>query len=129
MIAKALVHDDKPSDKPNDKPRSKRERDPFVSVIQPRGTQSPICTGERKCLAVEEMTLKGVVHGPGGVLAVVENERHTAYFLREKDPVFNGQVLHIGANSITVREKVLDKLGHEQTREVVKMIAGRKPGA
>lgn len=106
----------------------KDKRDPFVSVIRNRSLPVPECAGGRKCLAVNEITLKGVVKGPEGAMAVVENGKHTAYFLRENDPVFNGQVLHISANSITIREKVLDKLGREKSREVVKSIAGAKPG-
>jgi Tfp pilus assembly protein PilP len=71
--------------------------------------------------------LKGVVKGPDGMLAVVENQQRRSYFLRENDPVFNGQVVRITADSIVFREKVLDKLGHEQTREVVKRISGGRP--
>jgi len=35
--------------------------------------------------------------------------------------------VRITADSIVFREKVLDKLGHEQTREVVKRISGGRP--
>ena len=104
----------------------KGKRDPFSSVIQTRTAGAP-CMAGRKCLVAEHIVLKGVVKGPDGMLAVVENQQRKAYFLRENDPVFNGQVLRITPDSIVFREKVLDDLGHEKTREVVKRIAGVKP--
>jgi len=104
----------------------KGKRDPFSSVIQIRSAGAP-CMAGRKCLVAEHIVLKGVVKGPDGMLAVVENQQRKAYFLRENDPVFNGQVLRITPDSIVFREKVVDNLGHEKTREVVKRIAGVKP--
>jgi hypothetical protein len=104
----------------------RNKRDPFASVIQ-SSTQGPACAAGKKCLVPNQVVLRGVVKGPDGMLAVVENQQRRAYFLHENDPVFNGQVVRITADSIVFREKVLDKLGHEQTREVVKRIAVAKP--
>ena len=102
------------------------KRDPFSSVVQTSG-EGPACGVGKKCLVPNQVVLKGVVKGPDGMLAVVENQQRRSYFLRENDPVFNGQVVRITADSIVFREKVLDKLGHEQTREVVKRISGGRP--
>lgn len=104
------------------------KRDPFASVLQSTG-EGPACGVGKKCLVPNQVVLKGVVKGPDGMLALVENQQRRAYFLHENDPVFNGQVVRITADSIVFREKVLDKLGHEQTREVVKRISGGRPAA
>jgi hypothetical protein len=103
------------------------KRDPFVSIIQASPAAAE-CSGKNTCLVIDEVVLKGVVKGPEGMLALVESGHHRAFFLRENDPVFNGEVVHIGMSSITFREKVLDKAGRERTREVVRPLAGSKPG-
>jgi hypothetical protein len=53
---------------------------------------------------------------------VVVNGLDMAYFLRENDPVFNGYVVKITADSIVFKETVQDKIGHPFTREVTKKI-------
>ncbi len=98
------------------------KRDPFVSVIQKRSSLSPTCPAGKKCLIVDQLVLKGVVKSHAGMLAVVENSQRKAYFLRENDPVFNGQVYKITGDSIIFKEKVLDRLGKESVREVVKRV-------
>jgi hypothetical protein len=110
------------------KPSSAGKRDPFRSVIQSREGSSSVseCATGKKCLVANLVMLKGVVKGPEGMLAVVENQHHKSYFLREKDPIFNGQVVRITSDSIVFREKVVDKAGRTSTREVVKHIAGGK---
>jgi Tfp pilus assembly protein PilP len=104
------------------------KRDPFVSIIQNLAPANG-CSGGKKCLVIDEVVLKGVVKSSSGILALVENSRHRAFFLRENDPVFNGEVVHIGMSSITFREKVVDKAGREKSREVVRALAEGKPGA
>jgi Tfp pilus assembly protein PilP len=105
------------------------KRDPFRSIIQSHESANSECATGKKCLVANLVILKGIVKGPDGMLAVVENQHHKSYFLREKDPVFNGQVIRITPDSIVFREKVVDKTGHETTHEVVKHITGGKPGA
>jgi hypothetical protein len=103
------------------------KRDPFVSIIQNGGPSLPACSTGKKCLVVDQIILRGVVKGPSGMLAVVENQQRKAYFLRETDPVFNGQVVRITSNSIVFRERVIDRRGREHLREVVKNLPGSKP--
>jgi hypothetical protein len=107
----------------------KGKRDPFVSIIQTHsgGLRNPDCAAGKKCLLPDQLVLKGVVKQISGMLAVVENAQRKAYFLREKDPVFNGEVVRITGDSIVFREKVYDKLGHEKMRDVVKRVPGSRP--
>jgi hypothetical protein len=102
-------------------------RDPFLSVIQTRALGAPNCGSGKKCLVINQIVLKGIVKGRGVMLALVENDQHKSYFLRESDPVFNGQVIRITGDSIVFREKAIDRLGRVVTHDVVKSIAPAKP--
>jgi Tfp pilus assembly protein PilP len=96
-------------------------RDPFVSpVVEHLGGSG--CTTGKRCLAIDQIALRGIVKSDGGMIAVVVNSLDKAYFLRENDPVFNGYVLKISGDSVVFKETVQDKLGHLSTREVVKKI-------
>lgn len=98
------------------------KRDPFVSPIVERGKVHVACTGTgRQCLEVGDLTLQGVVKGPSGFIAVVVNGEHT-YFLRERDPLANGDVELITQDSIHLRERYQDDLGRTQTRQVVRKV-------
>ena len=96
-------------------------RDPFVSPIVQHMGGSGCSTGKR-CLAIDQIALRGIVKSDAGMIAVVVNSLDKAYFLRENDPVFNGYVLKISGDSVVFKETVQDKLGHLSTREVVKKI-------
>ena len=101
------------------------KRDPFVNpvvrVAAGGGTGSMCSTGKR-CLMINEMVLRGIVKTQGGNIAVVSNSANRAYFLKESDPVFNGMVMKITGDSVVFKENVVDNLGRETTREVVKRV-------
>ncbi len=96
-------------------------RDPFVSPIVQHMAGAGCSTGKR-CLAIDQISLRGIVKSETGMIAVVVNSLDKAYFLRENDPVFNGYVLKISGDSVVFKETVQDKLGHLSTHEVVKKI-------
>jgi len=104
------------------------KRDPFVSVIRMQSPTGPACATGKKCLVAGQIELKGVVQSESGMIAVVENPQRQTYFLHEKDPVFNGEVLKIEPGEIVLRETVVDRAGRQSTREVVKRVGG-KPAA
>jgi Tfp pilus assembly protein PilP len=97
-------------------------RDPFVSPVVNRSMVGSGCSTGKRCLAIDQISLKGVVKSDTGMIAVVENALEKAYFLRENDPVFNGYVVKITGDSIIFKETVQDKLGKPFTREVTKKI-------
>jgi len=97
-------------------------RDPFVSPVVAQTMQSSGCSTGKRCLAVDQIALKGVVKSDGGMIAVVVNSVEKAYFLRENDPVFNGYVVKITGDSIIFKETVHDQLGKPFQREVTKKI-------
>ena len=97
-------------------------RDPFVSPVVNRSMVGSGCSTGKKCLAVDQINLKGVIRAESGMIAVVVNAMNKAYFLRENDPVFNGYVVRITGDSIIFKETMQDKLGKNFTREVTKKI-------
>lgn len=96
-------------------------RDPFLSpvVSSPNG---PGCSTGKRCLAIDQIVVRGVVKSDTGMIAVVVNAMNKAYFLKENDPVFNGYVMKITGDSVVFKETYQDKLGKDLTREVVKKL-------
>jgi hypothetical protein len=80
------------------------------------------CTGSgRQCLFVGELGLQGVVQSPSGYIAVVVSGEHT-YFLRENDPLADGDVERITKDTITMRQRSSDILGRPVVREVTRKL-------
>lgn len=98
-------------------------RDPFVSPVVHLGAIGSGCSSGKRCLAIDQIALRGVVKSETGMIAVVVNAMDKAYFLRENDPVFNGYVTKITPDSIVFKETFRDKLGKELTRDVTKSIS------
>jgi Tfp pilus assembly protein PilP len=97
-------------------------RDPFLSPVRLETMEGSGCSTGKKCLAIGQIMLKGVVKSDTGMIAVVVNALDKAYFLHENDPVFNGYVVRITGDSVVFKETYEDKLGKPATREVVKRI-------
>jgi Tfp pilus assembly protein PilP len=98
-------------------------RDPFVSPVVNHSMGGSGCSTGKRCLAVDQIALTGIVKSDAGMIAVVVNAMNKAYFLRENDPVFNGYVVKITGDSIIFKESMQDKLGKSFTREVTKKIS------
>jgi Tfp pilus assembly protein PilP len=98
------------------------KRDPFVSPVVSRSIGGSGCSAGKRCLAIDQIALTGIVKADSGMIAVVVNALNKAYFLRENDPVFNGYVVKITGDSIVFKETIQDKLGKPFEREVTKKI-------
>lgn len=97
-------------------------RDPFISPVVAHSMTGSGCSTGKRCLAIDQIALKGVVRSDTGMIAVVVNAVNKAYFLRENDPVFNGYVVKITGDSIIFKETIQDKMGKPFEREVTKKI-------
>ena len=97
-------------------------RDPFISPVVKLGSVGSGCSSGKRCLAIDQIALKGVVKSDVGMIAVVVNAMDKAYFLRENDPVFNGYVVKITGDSIVFKETFHDRLGKSLTRDITKTI-------
>jgi membrane protein involved in colicin uptake len=102
----------------------KNNRDPFVSPIIERVPGRAKCAGTgRQCLFVGDVQLQGVVESSGSYIAVVASGIHT-YFLRDNDPLADGEVERITRNAIILRQRSSDALGRPVVREVTKKLGG-----
>jgi Tfp pilus assembly protein PilP len=97
-------------------------RDPFISPVVSHTASGSGCNSGKRCLAVDQIILTGIVKSETGMIAVVVNSMNKAYFLRENDPVFNGYVVKITGDSVIFNQTIQDKLGKPFTREVTKKI-------
>jgi len=97
-------------------------RDPFISPVVNRTMTGSGCSTGKRCLAIDQISLQGIVKSESGMIAVVVNALNKAYFLHENDPVFNGYVVRITGDSIIFKETIQDKLGKPFEREVTKKI-------
>jgi Tfp pilus assembly protein PilP len=81
------------------------------------------CSSGKRCLAIDAISLRGIVKSDNGMIAVVVNATDKAYFLRENDPVFNGYVIKITGDSVVFKETFHDRLGKPLTRDITKTIS------
>src|ERR1700693_906862 len=87
------------------KPERKGRRDPFVSPIIEKMSAAANCTGVgKRCLFIGDLSLLGIVQSSQGSIAVVASGPHT-YFLREHDPLADGDVERITRDAITLRQR------------------------
>jgi Tfp pilus assembly protein PilP len=98
-------------------------RDPFISPVISRTMTGSGCSTGKRCLAIDQINLQGIVKSESGMIAVVVNALNKAYFLHENDPVFNGYVVKITGDSIIFKETIQDKMGKSFEREVTKRIS------
>lgn len=100
-----------------------RKRDPFVNPVQAvREGRGDACSGGKRCLAANEIVLRGIVKAQQGMIAVVESSAQRTYFLRENDAIYNGFVQKITPDTVTFREHYTDNLGRDAQRDIVKTV-------
>src|SRR5262249_17328582 len=99
------------------------KRDPFISPVQVATTGVGACTGGKRCLLINQITLRGIVKSVNGWIAVVENPAQKTYFLRENDAVMNGFVSRITGETVVFKENMVDALGQQTQRDVVKYVS------
>ena len=102
-------------------------RDPFRSLAarpDGGGTGEALPPGVRG-LVITHLSVDGIVILPNDKIAVVNMRgRNRAYFLRERDEVYNGYVARITEDAVIFREKAADAFGQTFEREVTKTITG-----
>ena len=102
------------------------KRDPFLSPLAMAGMKGPgvNCSANKlRCLAVDQVILKGIVQMRGGNFAVIENEARRTLLLHENDALFNGSVVKITGDSVIFREESQDVLGRPVSKEVIKKVS------
>lgn len=101
-------------------------RDPFSSLIGREtkgGVGHDIALPPGKAgLQVESLIIQGLVRGPNGMIAVVENPQQRVYFLHEGDSLFDGKVDRITIEGVTFHESGKDAFGKPMERDVTKRL-------
>ena len=101
-------------------------RDPFKSLLVREsnrgGTRPPGIPG----LSVDEIELQGLWKTRSGWIAQVRGSDNRSYLLRKGDLLFDGEVLDVRDNEITLRQNVNDPQSVKPFRDVTKRLnAGR----
>jgi hypothetical protein len=73
-------------------------------------------------LMVDTLRVDGIVQGPNGMIAIVENPQDRVYFLREGDKLYDGSVTHIVLDAISFHQTGSDAFGKPVDRELTKRL-------
>lgn len=120
------------------KPAAKlQKRDPFKNLLAKGGEGGeggPERPPGKRGLVIAELVVNGIVATPTENIAVVSMPgRNRAYFLRQRDELFNGYVERITGDGVVFKEQSTDAFGRVFEKEVVKEISGgvavTRPGA
>jgi len=96
-------------------------RDPFKSLLvreRSRESRPPGIAG----LSVDELELQGIWKTRSGWLAQVRGSDNKSYLLRKGDVLFDGEVLDVENNELTLRQNVNDPQSVKPFRDVVKRL-------
>jgi Tfp pilus assembly protein PilP len=101
-------------------------RDPFISLIRRGNENARNETGIRPVglggVAVEELTLKGIMQSRTGYVALVQGPDLKTYIVKPGDKVFDGTIRAISATAMVLMQQVNDPLSLEKQREVRKVL-------
>jgi hypothetical protein len=113
---------------PAEKPAEEKpvvRRDPFDTLLtKARASNAPpenLPPGKAG-LVVDTLRIDGIVHGPGGMIAIVSNSQQRVYFLREGDKLYDGDVQKIALDEIAFHENGKDAFGKPLERVVTKRL-------
>ncbi len=105
-------------------------RDPFRSLlVSPEDMIKQALPPGKRGLVISQLTVDGIVVTPTARVAVVNMRgRNRAFFLRERDELFDGYVAEIREDSVVFRERASDAFGRKYERRVVKPLATEATG-
>jgi hypothetical protein len=100
-------------------------RDPFSPLLTAdragSGTPQNLPPGKAG-LMVDTLRIDGIVQGPNGMIAIVENPQDRVYFLREGDKLYDGSVTHIVLDAVSFHQTGSDAFGKPVDRELTKRL-------
>ena len=107
-------------------------RDPFVSLLT-RGNERRVPRPGQDVegaagLAVDDLTVRGIVSSPGGLVAMVQGPDKKTYLLRQNDKLLDGVVKAITPEGLVILQDVNDPLSLVKQKEVRKMLHGNEEG-
>lgn len=96
-------------------------RDPFSALVSRKSTGIDLpdrLPPGKAGLVVGAIRVDGIARAPSGMIAVVSNQQRRVYFLREGDRLYNGEVLKITMEAVTLRESGKDAFGKPVDRQL-----------
>ena len=107
-------------------------RDPFVSLLTRGGERHVPRPGQDvegvAGLAVEDLTVRGILSSPTGLLAMVQSPDKKTYLVRQNDKLLDGIVKSITPEGLVILQEVNDPLSLVKQKEVRKMLHGNEEG-
>jgi type IV pilus assembly protein PilP len=107
-------------------------RDPFVSLLTKGGERHVPRPGQDlegvAGLAVDELTVRGIVSSPSGLVAMVQSPDRKTYLVRQNDKLLDGIVKSVTAEGLVIMQEVNDPLSLVKQKEVRKMLHGNEEG-
>ena len=105
-------------------------RDPFVSLLRGGSDQRTARTGVAGLagLSVDEITVRGVVAGKSGYVAMVVGPDNKTFLARPNDKLLDGTVKAVTAQGLVILQEVNDPLSLVKQKEVRKMLRGLEEG-
>jgi Tfp pilus assembly protein PilP len=77
---------------------------------------------------VEELTVRGIVSSPSGLVAMVQSPDRKTYLVRQNDKLLDGIVKSVTAEGLVILQEVNDPLSLVKQKEVRKMLHGNEEG-
>lgn len=106
-------------------------RDPFVSLVA-RGSDRRGSTsrtgGALSDLAVDDLSIRGIVKTPSGLVAMIQAPDGKTHLARPGDRLLDGTVKSVALDGIVVLQEVHDPLSVVKEREVRKLLRGIEEG-
>jgi hypothetical protein len=100
-------------------------RDPFTPLLgQDHGAadKTQNLPPGKAGLMVDTLRVDGIIQGPNGMIAIVENPQARVYFLREGDKLYDGTVTHIVLDAVSFHQMGTDAFGKPVDRELTKRL-------
>jgi Tfp pilus assembly protein PilP len=107
-------------------------RDPFVSLLTKGGERHVPRPGQdvegAAGLAVDELSVRGIVSSPSGLVAMVQSPDKKTYLVRQNDKLLDGVVKSITPEGLVILQEVNDPLSLVKQKEIRKMLHGNEEG-
>ena len=108
-------------------------RDPFVSLLRSGSDERGARAGASGTdgvagLLVDEISVRGVVAGRTGYVAMVMGPDNKTYIVRSNDKLLDGTVKAVTAQGLVILQEVNDPLSLVKQKEVRKMLRGLEEG-
>jgi Tfp pilus assembly protein PilP len=107
-------------------------RDPFVSLLTKGGERHVPRPGQdvegAAGLAVDDLSVRGIVSSPSGLVAMVQSPDKKTYLVRQNDKLLDGVVKSITPEGLVILQEVNDPLSLVKQKEIRKMLHGNEEG-